>query len=224
MWSDILYTNPLLHLLKKYFTPIKGAGGGGAWALVPLALAIPVTVLQPGFVNGVPKRGSEANERGEGVGGGNDREIKKKKKSCMKTKFSCTLNTIIRGSLCSGIDQFPTLFYFHSFPNEFVAGEHFPFFLYYYYYYSFYFLFFYYFNYYYYNFFFLLADQQGGGGACPPCAPLSQCTHTHCSDLQPVDFNREFAISGILHATVDMYTSEFSRITMDLLCMWNLTI
>ena len=45
--------------------------------------------------------------------------------------------------------QFPTLF--HSFPNEFVSGEHFPFSL------SF--------------FFFLLADQQGG--AWPPCAPLA---------------------------------------------------
>ena len=41
---------------------------------------------------------------------------------CMKTAFSCTLNTIIRGSLCSGIDQFPTFVYFHSFPNEFVSA------------------------------------------------------------------------------------------------------
>ena len=31
-------------------------------------LAMPVTVVQPGFVNGGPKRGSEATERGEGVG------------------------------------------------------------------------------------------------------------------------------------------------------------
>ena len=30
----------------------------------------------------------------------------------MKTIFSCTLNAIIRGRLCSGIDQFPTLFFF----------------------------------------------------------------------------------------------------------------
>ena len=33
----------------------------------------------------------------------------------MKTAFSCTLNAIIRGSLCSGIDQFPTLFPFPFF-------------------------------------------------------------------------------------------------------------
>ena len=31
---------------------------------------------------------------------------------CMKTSFSRTLNAIIRGSLCSGIDQFPPLFLF----------------------------------------------------------------------------------------------------------------
>ena len=31
---------------------------------------------------------------------------------CLKTAFSCTLDTIIRGSLCSGIDQFPTLVLF----------------------------------------------------------------------------------------------------------------
>ena len=44
---------------KISFTPIKGEHG-------PLCiLAIPVTVVQPGFVNG-----SEVTERGEGVGGG----------------------------------------------------------------------------------------------------------------------------------------------------------
>ena len=41
---------------------------------------------------------------------------------CMKTAFSCTLNAIIRGSLCSGIDQFHT--FFHSF---FFLGETFSF-------------------------------------------------------------------------------------------------
>ena len=39
-----------------------------ALPLVPLAM--PVTVVQLGFVNGGPKRGNEATERGEGVGGG----------------------------------------------------------------------------------------------------------------------------------------------------------
>ena len=33
-------------------------------------LAMPVTVVQPGFVNRGPKRVSEATKRGEGVGGG----------------------------------------------------------------------------------------------------------------------------------------------------------
>ena len=34
---------------------------------------------------------------------------------CLKTAFSCTLDTFIRGSLCSGIDQFPTLVLFSFF-------------------------------------------------------------------------------------------------------------
>ena len=71
---------------------------------------MPVTVVQPGFVNGVPKRGSEATKPGEGgfVSPSHGRE--NFEYSCMKTVFSCTLYTIIRGSLCTGIDQFPTLF------------------------------------------------------------------------------------------------------------------
>ena len=56
---------PYLPPLKFPLTPIKGAGHE---PLCPLA--VPVTVVQPGFVNGGPKRGSEATERGEGVGGG----------------------------------------------------------------------------------------------------------------------------------------------------------
>ena len=118
MWSDT-YQSPTPPLIN--FTPIKGAG---AWPLV--SPAMPVTVVRPGFVNGEPKRGSEATERGEGVGGAfppsHSREIFEN--SCMKVAFSCTLNTIIRGSLCSGVDQFPTLFLF---PNEFVSGKHFLF-------------------------------------------------------------------------------------------------
>ena len=73
-------------------TPIKGTGHG---PLCPLAM--PVPVVQPaGFVNGRPKRGSEAPERGEGVGGGypssHGREIFEN--LCMKTAFSRTLNAI----------------------------------------------------------------------------------------------------------------------------------
>ena len=34
---------------------------------------------------------------------------------CMKLAFSCTLDTIIRGSLCTGIDQFLSLFLFSFF-------------------------------------------------------------------------------------------------------------
>ena len=76
---------------------------------------MPVTVVQPGFVIGRPKRGSEATKRGEGVGGGIPpptvyREIFAN--SCMQTAFSRTLKAIIRGSLCRGIDHFPPLFLF----------------------------------------------------------------------------------------------------------------
>ena len=67
---------------------------------------MPVTVVQPGFVNGGgggggggAKRGSEVTEREMGVGGGvslsHGREIFEN--SCMKTAFSCTLNSIIKG-------------------------------------------------------------------------------------------------------------------------------
>ena len=58
---EVTYTNPLLSpSLKNYITPIKGTG---TCPLVPLAM--PVTVVQPGFVNG-----SQSEGAGEGVGGG----------------------------------------------------------------------------------------------------------------------------------------------------------
>ena len=135
-FCEVTYTNPLLSpSLKNYFTPIKGTG---TCPLVPLAM--PVTVVQPGFVNG-----------GLWEGGFPPPTVGRKfENSCMKTAFSCTLNTIIRGSLCTGTNSL--LSFFHSFPNEFVLWEHFPFSL------SF-FLFF---------FFFLLADQQGGHGPLVP--------------------------------------------------------
>ena len=75
---------------------------------------MPVTVVQPGFVNGGPKRGSEATERGrvwEGVSPSHGRR-EMFQNLCLKTAFSCTLDTFIRDSLCSGIDQFPTLVLF----------------------------------------------------------------------------------------------------------------
>ena len=69
--------------------------------IVPLVM--PVTVVQPRFVNRGPKRGSEATERGEGVG----RRYRDCFTAwvcvdlhcpvCMKTAFSCILNAIITG-------------------------------------------------------------------------------------------------------------------------------
>ena len=84
--------------------------------MAPLCiLAIPVTVEQPRFVNG-------GKARMEGVGGGNPLPPMVGRfppKFVYETGIFCTLDTIIRGSLCTGIDQFPILFFFfHSFPNE----------------------------------------------------------------------------------------------------------
>ena len=62
---------------------------------------MPVTVVQPGFVNRGPKRGSEATKRGEGVGGGFPPPTVGiffvVEKLGMKTAFSCTLNAIYFG-------------------------------------------------------------------------------------------------------------------------------
>ena len=60
---------------------------------------MPVTVVQPGFVNGESKRGSEATKRGKGVGGVFPPPTVGRffVNSCKKIAFSCTLNAIIRG-------------------------------------------------------------------------------------------------------------------------------
>ena len=62
MLCEMAYTNPLLPPVLNLFYSNQ-PGGGGAWTLE--ILAMPVTVVQPGFVNGGPKRGSETTERGE---------------------------------------------------------------------------------------------------------------------------------------------------------------
>ena len=73
--------------------------------MAPLCiLAIPVTVVQPRFVNG-----GKARERSDRARGDFFPNL------CMKLAFFCTLDTIIRGSLCTGIDQFLSLFLFSFF-------------------------------------------------------------------------------------------------------------
>ena len=52
MWSDI-YQSPTPPFFWKII--LLQSRGAGAWPFVPLAM--PVTVVQPGFVNGGPKRG-----------------------------------------------------------------------------------------------------------------------------------------------------------------------
>ena len=89
-------------LLKISFTPIKGDHG-------PLCiLAIPVTVVQPGCVNGGQSKGAKwprwgrvwEGVWGEGVGGGFPPPTLGRffENLCMKTAFSSTLSDIIRGS------------------------------------------------------------------------------------------------------------------------------
>ena len=99
-------------------SPIKGAG---AWTLVPLSCASAsgaAKICQRG-----PKR---INPAGGGGVPSHGREIFDN--LCMKTAFSCTLTAIIRGSLCSGIDQFPTIFFFFFFfPFEFFLEKRFHF-------------------------------------------------------------------------------------------------
>ena len=144
------YTNPLYRpSFEKLFYPNQGGRGHGL--LCPY-IVMPVTVVQPsGFVNGVPKRGSEATERGEGVSF----------PPPTVGRFSCTLHvdTIIRGSLCTGIDHFPTLFLFIILFLMNLSFFPFPF-----------------------SFFFLLFPPffcqliGGGGGARAPPPPRSYAT------------------------------------------------
>ena len=121
------------------------------------------TVVQPGFINRGPKRGSEATSGGRVVGGGFPSHGRENFQNlCLKTAFSCTLDTCIRGT-CSGIEQFPTLFIFYYFPNEFVSGKHFPFpFL---------------------SSFVLLSNQWGGGGGHGPLVHLSYSSNSGAAKI-----------------------------------------
>ena len=98
--------------LILFYSPINGGGGG----MAPLCiLAIPVTVVQPRFVNGGKARERSDRARGrvwEQAFPSHGREIFQN--LCMKLAFSCTLDTIIRGMYWH-IDQFPTLFLFSFF-------------------------------------------------------------------------------------------------------------
>ena len=120
-----------------------------------------MTVGQPGFVKGGGGRGKsreQSDRAGESVGGGIPPPTEGRffENLCMKTTFSCTLKSIIRGSLCSGIDQFP---FFHINLSQ---GNIFSFF----------------FSFFrpppqFFSFFWSSVRQGGGGGGCSlPPAPL----------------------------------------------------
>ena len=153
MWSDV-YQSPTLPFFEKLFYSNQGDGDMSPCALSYASDGGAARICQRG-----PKRGSEATERGFPPSHG--REIFKN--SCMKTAFSCTLNTIIRGSLCIYIlAPIPYSFsFFILFLMNLFQGNIFPFLFPF----SFFFPFFF--------FFFLLADQQGGGGGMAPLCPPS---------------------------------------------------
>ena len=109
---------PLLPpFLIIFYSNQRGAGGR---PLCPLSM--PVTIVQPEFVNGGHARGAKRPSGGVCVcvcvcvrgGGGvspsHSMEILENLR--MKTALSCTLNSLL--GVCSGIDQFPTLFSFFT--------------------------------------------------------------------------------------------------------------
>ena len=74
----------------------------GARVLVPL-IAMPVTVVQPGLSTGRQSEGAKRPSGGRVWEVGYPPTVGRYffETSCMKTAFSCALNAIIRGSLCS---------------------------------------------------------------------------------------------------------------------------
>ena len=110
---EVTYTNPLFPpSFEKIFYSNQGGGG-----MAPCALSY----SRDGGAARICQRGAKARVS-------HGREIFFSQNLCLKTTYSCTLDTFIRGSLCSGIDQFPTLVLFSFFSyNEFVSGKHFPF-------------------------------------------------------------------------------------------------
>ena len=56
LFQGHIFLSPFFLLL--FYSPINGGGGGGGGGMAPLCiLAIPVTVVQPRFVNGGKARG-----------------------------------------------------------------------------------------------------------------------------------------------------------------------
>ena len=106
-----------------YHIPTKINEVGGRWHGRLCPLAIPVTVVQPWFVNGGRKLGSESTERWEGVGGVPSPCRRFFFLPCMKTAFSCTFNAVIRGKVIvkchTPLPYSPLLIFF----NQINGGE-----------------------------------------------------------------------------------------------------
>ena len=105
VWKRNFLHIPIPYILPASFEKLfySNEGGGG---MAPCALSY----ASDGGTARICQRGAKARERSDRAGGGcgspsHGREIFQN--LCLKTAFSCTLDTIIRGSLCSGIDQFP---------------------------------------------------------------------------------------------------------------------
>ena len=97
-----LFQGNIILFPSYVYSPING-GGGGDGPLVHLSYS-----SNSGAAKICQRGQSEGARGGCGRGVSHGRAIFQN--LCMKLAFSCTLETIIRGSLCTGIDQFPTLF------------------------------------------------------------------------------------------------------------------
>ena len=93
-----LFQGNIILFPSYVYSPINGVGGGGGVHLSYSSNSGAAKICQRGQ--------SEGARGGCGRGVSHGREIFQN--LCMKG-FSCTLETIIRGSLCTGVDQFPTL-------------------------------------------------------------------------------------------------------------------
>ena len=108
---EVAYTNPPPPPTPPFKNLFYSNQGGGAWALVPLSYASDSGAARI-FQQGPNRRCG----RGESF-----------ENSWLYENVILLHINDIRGGLWSGIDQFPTLFSFFSFPFEFVTGKHFLF-------------------------------------------------------------------------------------------------
>ena len=155
----VLFPPIFAFLFYQFFKSPKSLGRGHG-PLVHLTLC-PVTVVQP-RIDVIWGEGVEVRVVPRVPSVGRCLKIRE-----WKRHFQCTLDTIIRGNLCSGIDQFPTLFFFHLlFLMNFFQGNIFLFRLSCFLFFSF---FFFFFSFSFFPFFFTRRSYRGAmAPLCPP--------------------------------------------------------